>query len=102
MLLDQADDLAARVDAVTALLDEAIAAVPAAPAITTTVDVATGELASATSSYPSGRADCAVPRAAETARAVIGEIGLDMAVFGTAPRLCSWAKARRGRCSRAG
>jgi transposase len=94
MLLDQADDLAARVDAVTALLDEAIAAVPAAPAITTTVDVATGELASATSSYPSAvERICAVPGAGpETARAVIGEIGLDMAVFGTAPRLCSWAK----------
>jgi hypothetical protein len=29
---------------------------------------------------------------ADTARAVIGEIGLDMAVFATAGRLCSWAK----------
>jgi transposase len=28
----------------------------------------------------------------DVARAVIGEIGLDMAVFGTGPRLCSWAK----------
>ena len=28
----------------------------------------------------------------ETARAVIGEIGLDMAVFSSAQRLCSWAK----------
>jgi transposase len=28
----------------------------------------------------------------DTARAVVGEIGLDMSVFGTSQRLCSWAK----------
>jgi transposase len=92
MLLDQIDDLAARIDIVTGLLDEAIAAVPAASA--TTVDVATGELVTATLSYPTAvERICAVPGGGpDTARAVIGEIGLDMAVFGTAPRLCSWAK----------
>jgi transposase len=36
---------------------------------------------------------CAIPGAGpDTVRAVIGEIGLDMSVFGTHQRLCSWAK----------
>ena len=36
---------------------------------------------------------CAVPGAGpDSVRAVLGEIGLDMSVFGTAQRICSWAK----------
>ena len=65
MLLDQIDDLAARIDTVTGLLDEAIAAVPAASA--TTVNVTTGELATATLSYPTAvERICAVPAAGPT------------------------------------
>jgi transposase len=92
MLLDQSDDLARRIAEVTALLDDAIAAAtqPAA----SVVDATTGEVTPA----PAGLATAverisALPGGGpDVARTVIGEIGLDMAVFGTAPRLCSWAK----------
>lgn len=93
LLLDQADDLARRIDEVTGLLDQAIVAVPAEAAYV--VDAATGEIVTA----PGGlnravERISALPGAgADTARAVIGEIGLDMAVFDTAQRLASWAKA---------
>jgi transposase len=93
LLLDQIDDLTRRIETVTGLLDQAIAALPR-PARTdpARIDAATGEIVTARfasaveqiSTIPGGGAD--------TARAVIGEIGLDMTVFGTAPRLCSWAK----------
>jgi transposase len=92
MLLDQIDDLAARIDTITGLLDQAIAAVASVP--TPTVDAATGDLAEVTLSYPTAvERICALPGGGpDTGRAVIGEIGLDMAIFGTAARLCSWAK----------
>jgi transposase len=92
MLLEQIDELHAHITQVTALLDQAIAALPdnTAPADThhgATID--TG---------PAGVA-CAVQRLSQipgagpdSVRAVIGEIGLDMSVFGTHQRLCSWAK----------
>ncbi len=88
MLLDQIDDLSGRIHTVTGLLDDAIAAVPATPVIEPT----TGEVAAL--SYPSAiERIAALPGGgADSARAVIGEIGLDMGVFGTAGRLCSWAK----------
>ena len=36
---------------------------------------------------------CAIPGGGpDSVRAVLGEIGLDMSVFGTAARLCSWAR----------
>ena len=94
MLLDQIDDLTARIDTVTRLLDQAIAAVPASATTIATVDAATGEITALPMSYPSAiERICAIPGGGpDTARAVIGEIGLDMAVFGTAGRLCSWAK----------
>lgn len=87
MLLDQIDDLSTRVEAVTRMLDDAIAAVPAGPLVDTT----TGEIVA---SYPSAiERIAALPGGGpDSARAVIGEIGLDMGVFGTAERLCSWAK----------
>jgi transposase len=89
MLLDQIDDLAARIDTVTVLLDEAIAAAAGSAA---TVDAVTGEVIA--TSFPTAIEQIsAIPGGgADTARAVIGEIGLDMAVFGSAARLCSWAK----------
>ena len=88
MLLDQIDDLGARIETVTGLLDGAIAAVPAAPL----VDTATGEVVA--QSYPSAvERIAALPGGGpDSARAVIGEVGLGMGVFGTAECLCSWAK----------
>ncbi len=88
MLLDQIDDLGARIETVTGLLDDAIVAAAPAPV----VDTATGEVI--VLSYPSAiERIAALPGGgADSARAVIGEIGLDMGVFGTAGRLCSWAK----------
>ncbi len=94
LLLDQADDVARRIAEVTSLLDQAIAAVPAVTTALPVVDWATGEIITT-----AGALDSAVQRisvlpggGADTARAVIGEIGLDMTVFGTAQRLASWAK----------
>jgi transposase len=93
MLLDQSDDLARRITEVTALLDDAIAAVPV-PANAPIVDVATGEVAAAPTTLATAveRISALPGGGPDVARAVIGEIGLDMAVFATAPRLCSWAK----------
>jgi transposase len=93
MLLDQADDLAARIEVVTALLDQAIAALPA-PAGASRTDAATGELTSASAKFATAveRISALPGGGPGSARAVIGEIGLDMAVFGTPARLCSWAK----------
>ena len=97
MLLDQADELTRRIEMVTALLDEAIATLeaPHGEVATAALDPETGEILPTPAAYAS-----AVERIAEipgggpeTARAVIGEIGLDMAVFETGQRLCSWAKA---------
>ena len=94
MLLDQIDDLTRRVDQVTKLLDDAIAAVPIDPNPTRSVDPDTGEIATNPSGYPSAveRISALPGGGADSARAVIAEIGLDMSVFGTAERLCSWAK----------
>jgi transposase len=89
MLLEQIDELDAHITQVTTLLDEAITTLPTSPNTTTTTSDTTG---------PAGYTS-AVQRLSEipgvgpdSARAVIGEIGLDMSVFGTHQRLCSWAK----------
>jgi len=108
MLLGQLDELTARITQVTDLLDAAIRALPT-PTTTTPTTTAT----TTTATHPSSRADgdqsvptpeqagyhsavkrlCAVPGAGpDSVRAVLGEIGLDMSVFGTAQRICSWAK----------
>jgi len=96
MLLDQADDLSRRIEAVTVLLDQAIAALPRPDGHppTSALDPETGEILPAPAAYASAveRISQVPGGGPETARAVIGEIGLDMAVFGTAQRLCSWAK----------
>jgi transposase len=102
MLLDQLDDLTARISEVTALLDAAIAALPD-PAISThpAASTDTQHVADTTqrprptpASYACAVARlCAIPGAGpDSVRAVIGEIGLDMTVFGRHQRLCSWAK----------
>ena len=103
MLLDQLDDLCARIDEVTALLDAAIAALPAGSAAPT-APTAAGDVveAAADPDRPAPTAAgyawaverlCAIPGGGpDSVRAVIGEIGLDMTVFGTHQRLCSWAR----------
>ena len=100
LLLDQIDQLGKHIDTVTTLLDEAIAALPAPvpdPTGGSTADAGTPG-PSTVDTGPAGYA-CAVERLCQipgagpdSVRAVIGEIGLDMSVFGTARRLCSWAK----------
>jgi transposase len=95
LLLDQIDELGSHIATVTALLDEAIAALPT-PAPDPTASDPAG--ASTVDTGPTGHASaverlCQIPGAGpDSVRAVIGEIGLDMSVFGTAGRLCSWAK----------
>ncbi len=96
ILLDQADDLTRRIETVTALLDEAISDLEARSRepMTAALDPETGEILPTPAAYASAiQRMSEIPGCGpETARAVIGEIGLDMAVFGTAQRLCSWAK----------
>jgi transposase len=104
MLLGQLDDLSARIVEVTALLDAAIAALPNGPTSTGSAANADSETIADTDdtdppgpppdSYASAITRlCAIPGAgSDTVRAVIGEIGLDMTVFGRHQRLCSWAK----------
>jgi transposase len=94
VLLDQIDDLTARIGTLVGYLDEAIAAVPTPAAVGVGVDAETGEMVTVPMCCPTAvDTISALPGGgADSARAVIGEIGLDMDVFGTAERLCSWAK----------
>jgi transposase len=94
-LLDQIDQLGGHIEAVTALLDEAIAALPT-PASTHTAEstAPSGPVNTGPAGY-AGAVErlCQIPGVGpDSARAVIGEVGLDMSIFGTARRLCSWAK----------
>jgi transposase len=111
LLLGQLDELTARIEEVTALLEAAITALTPPQADT---DTPTGDggdddgdrdrdrdrdSGGAPAQPAPGRYAraverlCAIPGAGpDTVRAVIGEIGLDMSVFGTHQRLCSWAK----------
>jgi transposase len=102
LLLGQLDELTARIDQVTDLLDTAISALPS-PTAPTPASSANRAAAAHTDHDPSTPAPtrydsavarlCAVPGAGpDSVRAVLGEIGLDMSVFGTPQRLCSWAK----------
>ena len=87
MLLDQLDDLTARITALTALLDAAIAALPAGspstdPATSTNAhDLAEGEGTPRPGPTPTSYASaiarlCAIPGAGpDSVRAVIGEAG---------------------------
>jgi transposase len=105
MLLDQLDELTAHITQATDLLDAAISALPApTPAppadLVTLADDGPGAdgdqagLPQAGAGYESAVARlCEIPGAGpDSVRAVLGEVGLDMTVFGTAQRLCSWAK----------
>jgi transposase len=90
LLLNQIDELDTHVKHVTTLLDHAIAALPELTVPTptgTTIATGPGGVCAAVERL------CRIPGAGpDSVRAVIGEIGLDMSVFGTHQRLCSWAK----------
>jgi transposase len=92
MLLTQHDQLTALIDQVTTRIDQAITALPPAPP----ADPASGPgTPAAGDAYLSAvERLCEIPGIGpEIARSIIGEIGLDVTgVFGTATRLCSWAK----------
>ena len=101
LLLGQLDELTARIEEVTGLLDAAIRALPTPTPATITGAGQTGRTDGNPSmgepaqvEYNSAVARlCAVPGGGpDSVRAVLGEIGLDMSVFGTAGRLCSWAR----------
>jgi transposase len=94
LLLDQIDDLTGRIATVTGRLDQDLAALAAGSAGAASVDAATGEILPAPPALTSAveRISALPGGGPDTARAVIAEIGRDMSVFGTASRLCSWAK----------
>ena len=97
LLLGQLDELTARIDEVTTLLDAAISALPAPPAPTRPTgadELDQTRTQPAHAGYTSAVARlCAVPGGGpDSVRAVLGEIGLDMSVFDTPQRLCSWAR----------
>jgi transposase len=102
LLLGQLDELTVRIEEVTGLLDTAIRALPTSTSTTPTATTGAGGATNAESSTalpaPAGYDGaiarlCAVPGGGpDSVRAVLGEIGLDMSVFGTAGRLCSWAR----------
>jgi transposase len=93
LLLGQLDELSVRINEVTGLLDAAIRALPADP---TDHDHSrsSAQTTYAQTTYNDAVARlCAVPGGGpDSVRAVLGEIGLDMSVFGTSARLCSWAR----------
>ena len=89
LLLDQIDQLDTHIARVTELLDQAIAALPqlAIAGTSPTIDAGPEGVTSTVERLSQ------IPGAGpDSVRAVIGEIGLDMSVFGTHQRLCSWAK----------
>lgn len=88
MLLDQIDELDVHITRVTGMIDDAIADLEAPAAGSGSGD---GTSRDAVQSAVARLSQ--IPGAGpETARAIIGEIGTDMTVFGTAKRLCAWAK----------
>ncbi|HEX6786040.1 MAG TPA: IS110 family transposase, partial [Acidimicrobiales bacterium] len=98
LLLGQLDELTTRISQVTDLLDAAIKALPAVTPASGIDDAAAAHTDSPAAPTPTGYDSavarlCAVPGGGpDSVRAVLGEIGLDMSVFGTSARLCSWAR----------
>jgi transposase len=94
LLLDQLDHLDQGIGTATMAIDELIAALPAAqpPAGTPT---GPGPQADADSAAYLSAVErlCEVPGiGSDIARTIIAELGLHMTVFGTAERLCAWAR----------
>jgi transposase len=92
LLLDQLDHLEGAITTVTTQIDELIAALPAAapPMPPSTGDDARTDQ---TAHLSAVERLCEIPGIGPgTARTIIAEVGLDMTVFGTAQRLCAWAR----------
>jgi len=94
LILDQIDALTAQIDQLTARITELIEAIPAAQGVD-----ADGTTGPGAGTGPGAPVLPAVARLDEitgcgviAAQAVVAEIGLDMAVFGTPGRLVSWAR----------
>ncbi len=98
LLLGQLDELSVRINEVTGLLDAAIRALPADPTDhehnRSSAQTTYAQTTYTQTTYNDTVARlCAVPGGGpDSVRAVLGEIGLDMSVFGTSARLCSWAR----------
>jgi transposase len=98
MLLDQIDALTGQIEALTRLIEDAIAAIPAAQAPLRGPGSGGGHPVAGTAD-PATRPLPAVDRLDEvagigrhTAQTIIAEVGLNMAQFATPGQLVSWAK----------
>ena len=93
VLLAQYDHLNTAIETVTTRIDELIADLPAAaapPLPQTDPPAGPGESAAYLAAVDRL---CEIPGVGPgTARTIIAEVGLDMSVFGTAQRLCAWAR----------
>ena len=96
LLLDQVDHLDTAITHAETVIDELIAALPAAPDTAAPTDAGDGDAdpGSQNAAYLSAvERLCEIPGVGpDIARTVIAELGLDMTVFGTAQRLCAWAR----------
>jgi Transposase IS116/IS110/IS902 family len=95
ILLDQIDGLAAQLDQLTTLIEEAIAAIPAAQAPAGRPDPGptSGAGAPAQGPLPAMQRLDEVPGiGSKAAQVIIAELGLDMGQFPTPGHLVSWAK----------
>jgi transposase len=94
LLLDQFDHLNTAIESVTVRIDELITALPAAaapdqPPAAPGID----QTAHQTAHLSAVERLCEIPGVGpDIARTIIAELGLDMTVFGTAQRLCAWAR----------